>query len=35
MVRGESADDVNQASDRIRLAIIEGGKDVIEDTGAV
>ena len=35
VVRGESADDVNQASDRIRLAIIEGGKDVIEDTGAI
>ncbi|BDW90581.1 competence/damage-inducible protein A [Thalassospira tepidiphila] len=35
VVRGESADDVNRASDRIRLAIIEGGKDVIEDTGAV
>lgn len=35
VVRGENPDDVNQAAERIRLAIIEGGKDVIEDTGTV
>jgi molybdenum cofactor synthesis domain-containing protein len=35
VVRGEKPDDVNQAAERIRLAIIEGGKDVIEDTGTV
>lgn len=35
VVRGENPNDVNQAAERIRLAIIEGGKDVIEDTGTV
>ncbi|WP_114096735.1 MULTISPECIES: molybdopterin-binding protein [Thalassospira] len=35
VVRGENPDDVNQASERIRLVIIESGRDVIEDTGHV
>jgi molybdopterin-biosynthesis enzyme MoeA-like protein len=33
VVRGENPDDVNQAAERIRLAITENGRDVIEDTG--
>lgn len=35
VVRGENPEDVNQASERIRMAIIEGGREVIEDTGAI
>lgn len=35
VVRGENPDDVNQASERIRTAIVDGGREVIEDTGAV
>ena len=35
VVRGEDSDDVNQAADRIRKAIIDGGREVIEDTGEV
>jgi molybdenum cofactor synthesis domain-containing protein len=35
VVRGENPDDVNQASERIRTVIIDGGREVIEDTGTV
>ncbi|RCK26524.1 molybdopterin-binding protein [Thalassospira profundimaris] len=35
VVRGESPDDVNHAAERIRLVIIESGREVIEDSGAV
>ena len=35
VVRGENADEVNQASERIRTTITDQGRDVIEDTGEV
>ncbi|MEE3044164.1 MAG: molybdopterin-binding protein [Pseudomonadota bacterium] len=35
VVRGESPDDVNHAAERIRLVIIESGREVIEDSGSV
>ncbi len=35
VVRGEEAKDVDLASERIRAAIIEQGREVIEDSGAV
>ena len=35
VVRGENPDEVNQASERIRTAIIDQGRDVMEDTGEV
>lgn len=35
VVRGENPDDVNHAAERIRLVIIESGREVIEDSGAV
>ncbi len=35
VVRGENPDDVNHAAERIRLVIIESGREVIEDSGSV
>ncbi|NIZ00376.1 competence/damage-inducible protein A [Thalassospira lucentensis] len=35
VVRGENPDEVNQASERIRIAITDQGRDVMEDTGEV
>ncbi|WP_417804511.1 competence/damage-inducible protein A [Thalassospira lucentensis] len=35
VVRGENPDEVNQASERIRTAITDQGRDVMEDTGEV
>ncbi|MEK9845835.1 molybdopterin-binding protein [Thalassospira sp.] len=35
VVRGESPEDVNHAAERIRLVIIESGREVIEDSGTI
>jgi hypothetical protein len=35
VVRGEEAKDVDLASERIRAVIIELGREIIEDSGAV